>query len=187
MQPRIEYYLQQLVPLLTGGRYRDVHLVGWQEEEDLQLRVWDSVAEAYINKSALSAGAADQLSLALRLAFAIASLPRELRAAPGFLILDEPLSNFDRGRSQALVDIMTGETLGQHFEQILLVSQSSAFEPSMFPYHLSIDNGTISDSNLPVSPAAPTPDPALTHEDHHSNGTLVALPATPVPTGIIAS
>ena len=184
MQPRIEYYLQQLVPLLTGGRYRDVHLVGWQEEEDLQLRVWDSVAEAYINKSALSAGAADQLSLALRLAFAIASLPRELRAAPGFLILDEPLSNFDRGRSRALVDIVTGEMLGQHFEQILLVSQSSAFEPSMFPYHLSIDSGTISDSNLPVSPAAPTPDPALTREDHHSNGTLAALPATPVPTGI---
>jgi len=192
MQPRIEYYLQQLVPLLTGGRYHDVHLVGWQEEEGgLQLRVWDSVAEAYINKSALSAGAADQLSLALRLAFAIASLPRELRAAPGFLILDEPLSNFDRGRSQALVDIITGETLGQHFEQILLISQSSAFEPSMFPYHLSIDSGTISDSNLPVPPATPTPDAAPTEADHQDSPgrgkptPLQSLPTTPVPTEIV--
>lgn len=185
MQPRIEHYLQQLVPLLTSGRYHDVHLVGWQEESDaLQLRVWDSVAEAYINKSALSAGAADQLSLALRLAFAIASLPRELRAAPGFLILDEPLSNFDRKRTRALADIVTGETLGQHFEQILLISQSSAFEPSMFPYHLSVESGAVSDSNLPALPTTPELDAAPAADDHSSNGTMAALPTTPVPTEI---
>ena len=190
MQPRIEYYLQQLVPLLTGGRYHDVHLVGWREEEEgadaaLQLRVWDSVAEAYINKSALSSGAADQLSLALRLAFAIASLPRELRAAPGFLILDEPLSNFDRGRTQALVDIVTGETLGQHFEQILLISQSSAFEPSMFPYHLFIDSGKITDSNLPSVPILPESEPAPTSKNDHSRENKTTLPSTPLPAEIV--
>jgi DNA repair exonuclease SbcCD ATPase subunit len=193
MQPRIEYYLQQLVPLLTSGRYHDVHLVGWQEGQDeLQLRVWDSVAEAYINKSALSAGAADQLSLALRLAFAIASLPRELRSAPGFLVLDEPLNNFDRKRTRALADIVTGETLGQHFEQILLVSQSSAFEPSMFSYHLSIDGGDIAASNLPAPRAEPAAfDAAPVEDDDHQNAPepeqlapLQSLPTTPIPAEI---
>jgi DNA repair exonuclease SbcCD ATPase subunit len=193
MQPRIEYYLQQLVPLLTSGRYHDVHLVGWLEGEDeLQLRVWDSVAEAYINKAALSAGAADQLSLALRLAFAISSLPRELRAAPGFLILDEPLNNADRKRTRALAHIVTGESLGQHFEQILLVSQSSAFEPSTFSYHLSIDGGDITASNLPTPPAEPANSDAAPADDDDSstNGDkltpMQALPTTPVPEEIVA-
>jgi DNA repair exonuclease SbcCD ATPase subunit len=105
--------------------------------------------------SALSGGAADQLSLALRLAFAIATLPRELNSAPGFVLLDEPLSSFDRGRAQALVDVVTGELLGQHFEQIILVSHSSAFDPAMFPYHVYMDNGGVVESNLPLVPLIP--------------------------------
>lgn len=191
LQPRIEHYMQQLVPLLTGGRYRDVHLVGWLEEASeqgdamLRLRVWDSVAGAYVNKSALSAGAADQLSLALRLAFAIASLPRELRAAPGFLILDEPLNNSDRARTQALARMITGETLGQHFEQILLISQSSAFESSMFPYHIMLDGGSVVESTLPTLPIGPAASSAPeTESEHRSHADLAALPATPLPAEI---
>jgi DNA repair exonuclease SbcCD ATPase subunit len=105
--------------------------------------------------SALSGGAADLLSLALRLAFAIAILPRELNAAPGFVLLDEPLSSFDRGRAQSLVDVVTGELLSRHFEQIIIVSHSSAFEPAMFPYHVYMDNGIVVESNLPVVPSFP--------------------------------
>jgi len=97
------------------------------------------------------------LSLALRLAFAIAALPRELGAAPGFVVLDEPLSSFDRGRAQALVNVVTGDILGQHYEQVLFVSHSSAFDPTMFPYHIYMDNGLVIESNLPVVPAASAP------------------------------
>ena len=177
-----EYYLQHILPVLTAGRYHDVHLylsptqssqssetenVGTGAElgtllegqvthtvsdGPFQLRVWDSAASAYVPTSALSGSAADQLSLALRLAFAIATLPRELTVAPGFLILDEPLSYFDRTRTQALVDAITGPLLGQHFEQILLVSHSSALEADMFPYHLCLDGGAVVASNLPVLP-----------------------------------
>src|SRR2546421_1526919 len=146
---RTEYYLQHILPILTTGRYHEVRLY---VTGPFQLRVWDPTASAYISTSTLSASAADQLSLALRLAFAIATLPRDLAATPGFLILDEPLSYFDRARTQALVDVITGPTLSQHFEQILLVSNSSALDPAMFPYHLCLDGGLIVSSNLPVVP-----------------------------------
>ncbi len=155
MGPRTEYYMQQLLRLLTGGRYHDVHLTTESKPDApqsgaFQVSVWDTAAGEYVSRSALSAGAADQLSLALRLAFAIAALPRELSAAPGFVLLDEPLSSFDRGRAQALVDVITGELMSQHFEQIILISHSSAFDPAMFPYHVYMDNGLVVESNLPV-------------------------------------
>ncbi|GCE48025.1 chromosome segregation ATPase [Thermosporothrix hazakensis] len=153
--PRTEYYMQQLLPLLTGGRYHDVKLSTKEEAGvigggSFQVSVWEPAANEYLPKSRLSAGTADQLSLALRLAFAIAILPRELGAAPGFILLDEPLSSFDRGRSRALVDVVTGDILGQHFEQIILISHSNTFDPAMFPYHVYMDNGMIVESNFPT-------------------------------------
>lgn len=161
MLPRIEYYMQQFLPVLTVGRYHDVRLSTEQDEQassggPIQLSVWEPAASEYIPRSALSGGTADQISLTLRLAFAVASLPRELSAAPGFLLLDEPLTSTSRERIQALVDIMTGETLGQHFEQVLFISHNAAFDPTMFNHHLYIDNGLVAESNLPaVSSFAP--------------------------------
>ena len=158
--PRTEFYMQHILPLLTSGRYRDIQL--WTEPEEgvvgggpFQMRVWDSAAGEYVSKSALSGGAADQLSLALRLAFTVAALPKELGAAPGFILLDEPLTSFDRGRTQSLVDVVTGDTLGQHFEQVLFISHSAAFDPTMFPYHVYLEGGVVVESNLPIVPAAP--------------------------------
>ncbi len=158
--PHTEYYMQQILPLLTGGRYHDVHLVTDNDDDatnggTIQIQVWDSAAGEYVSKSALSGGAADQLSLALRLAFAIATLPGDLNIAPGFVLLDEPLSSFDRDRAQALVNVVTGDVLGQHFEQIILMSHSSAFDPAMFPYHLYMENSLIVESNLPIVPVLP--------------------------------
>ncbi len=187
MLPRTEYYMQRILPLLTSGRYHDVHLTNESEEGTLsggpfQLSVWDSAAGEYVSRTALSGGAADQLSLALRLAFAIAVLPRELNFAPGFILLDEPLSSFDRGRTQALVDVVTGDILSQHFEQILLISHSNAFDPTMFPYHVYMDNGLVVESNLPVVPNFPptstsdtSPQPVIT---------IVAPSATPEEIGV---
>ncbi|HEY6542578.1 MAG TPA: SMC family ATPase, partial [Ktedonobacteraceae bacterium] len=91
MLPRTEYYMQQLLPLLTRGRYHDARLSTEPEEQissggPLQVSLWEPAANEYIPLPALSGGVADQVSLALRLAFAIASLPRDLNAAPGFLL-----------------------------------------------------------------------------------------------------
>src|SRR6266571_2109926 len=160
MLPRTEYYMQQLLPLLTSGRYHDVRLRTDSEEGTasggpFQLRVWDSAANDYVSKSVLSGGTADQFSLVLRLAFAIAALPRELGAAPGFMLLDEPLSAFDSKRAQALVDVVTGELLGEHFEQVMFISHSGSFDPALFPYHLYLEGGMVVESNLPVAPPLP--------------------------------
>lgn len=154
MLTRTEYYILQLLPLLTRGRYHDVSLSTEPEEGvasggEFQLSVWEPAAAEYIPRSALSSGASDQISLALRLAFAIAALPSELNAAPGFFLLDEPLSLASHDRMQALVELVTGALLSQHFEQTFFISHSSAFNPTMFPYHIYIEDGLIIQSNLP--------------------------------------
>jgi DNA repair exonuclease SbcCD ATPase subunit len=160
MIPQTEHHMQQLLPLLTRGRYLDVSLSTEPEEGvtsggAFQLSVWEPAAAGYIPQSDLSGGTADQISLALRLAFAIASLPRELSAAPGFLLLDEPLSLASPDRMQALIDLVTDYLLSQHFEQTFFISHSSAIDPAMFSYHLYIDDGVVMESNLPPTSSQP--------------------------------
>jgi DNA repair exonuclease SbcCD ATPase subunit len=197
--PRTEYYMQQLLPLLTRGHYHDVRLStepgdGVAGGGAFQLSVWEPAAAEYISQSDLSGGAADQISLALRLAFAIAVLPREVSAAPGLLVLDEPLSLASDDRLQALVDLVTGTLLSQHFEQIFFVSHSSTFDPAMFPYHIYIDNGLVVENNLPTvsayaeQTAASTP--MLTGANGHANNDMQdgsqAVPLQPEPETIVA-
>ena len=155
MTPRIEYYMQQLLPVLTRGRYHDVTLTTEPEEDvasggAFQLNVWEQAAAEYIPQLALSGGTADQISLTLRLAFAIAALPRELNAAPGFILLDEPLSLASHDRMQALVDLITSHLISDHFEQAFFISHNSALDATMFTHHFYIDDGRVVESNLPV-------------------------------------
>ena len=198
--PRTEYYMQQILPLLTSGRYHDVRLTTTEEEDGTSsggpnlLRVWDTAAGDYLPKTALSGGAADQLSLALRLAFAISVLPRELTSAPGFLVLDEPLSSFDRERTKALVDVVTSESIVRHFEQVVVISHSSAFDPSMFPYHVYLENGVIAESNLPVVQVAQAPhhetiqeeqskEKPISNQDDNDKAVTLHIAAVSLPAG----
>ncbi len=194
MHTRIEYYMQHIVALLTDGRYHDVQLHTGREEGSasggpLQVRVWDTSAGQYVSASSLSSGVADLLSLALRLAFAIAALPRELQAAPGFLIIDEPLSYVDRQRAHMLADAITGELLSQHFEQILLVSQSDVFDPAMFAYHIYMDGGAIIESNVPDAPALQVMEPATGEQGDSTNMKAnqheAGLPEAPVAVPVV--
>jgi len=182
MLPRIEYYMQQLLPLLTRGRYHDVTLSTEPEEGAisggaLQLNVWEQAAAEYIPQPALSGGTADQISLTLRLAFAIAALPRELNAAPGFILLDEPLSLSSRDRMQALIDLVTSHQLSDHFEQAFFITHNNTFDQAMFKYHLYIDNGIVMESNLPAETAiqeqAQLSLPAFAATNGHSNNESV--------------
>ncbi|MBI3970220.1 MAG: AAA family ATPase [Chloroflexi bacterium] len=134
-----------LIPLLTAGRYRFAELT-----PDYRLQVWDERKHGYVEKSLFSGGTQDQFSLALRLGFALAALPRELGTSPGFLFLDEPLSSFDRDRSAALVDLLTHGQIATFFQQVLLISHSQAFDPARFTHHIVMEDGQVVSSTLPV-------------------------------------
>ncbi len=154
--PITERNMQPLLQQLTGGRYRDVRLTpedadGQPGEMDYRIRVWDPAAGRYVAKNLFSGGTRDQCSLALRLAFALATLPQELGVAPGFIFLDEPLSAFDSLRAQALVDLITTGIIAQQFNQVILISHQHAFDREAFHYHVRMDAGQIIESDLPDS------------------------------------
>jgi hypothetical protein len=54
---------------------------------------------------------------------------------------------------QALIDLVTGHLLSEHFEQTFFISHNNALDPAMFKYHLYIDNGIVMECNLPPIPA----------------------------------
>jgi exonuclease SbcC len=144
--------MRVLMPELTLGRYRDVRLSRDEESPqgpDLRIRMWDEAAGRYVGKSVLSGGAQDQSSLALRLAFALATRPKELGARPGFIFLDEPLSSFDGQRAQAFTRLLTVGMIGREFPQVFLISHRHAFNPSSFRYTVRLDGGVVAASNLP--------------------------------------
>ena len=141
--PTTEQNLRLLLPRLTDQRYHDATL-----SEDYRLEVWDAEAGRYVAKDIFSGGARDQFSLALRLAFALATLPQELGTTPGFIFLDEPLSAFDSPRTDALVDLLTTGQIARSFAQIFLISHSRTFDPALFPYYLRMQAGRVAETNL---------------------------------------
>jgi len=107
------------------------------------------MAGRYVAKNLFSGGTRDQCSLALRLAFALATLPQELGVAPGFIVLDEPLTAFDAERAQALVTLLTTGTIAEQFAQVIVISHGHAFDRSAFAYHVVMERGRVRSSTLP--------------------------------------
>ena len=138
--------MRQILPLLTEGRYQDAE---WNEQSNL-ISVYDMRAGSFQRKRVFSGGARDQISLSLRLAFALATLPGEHNVRPGWLFLDEPLSSFDHARTQALVDLLTQGLLRKQFAQIFLISHSHSFDPGRFDYRIRMDGGQVVESTLPA-------------------------------------
>jgi exonuclease SbcC len=152
--PNTVRHMQLLLPLLTAGRYRDAAIT-----DDYRIRVWDERAGRYVAKHLFSGGTRDQFSLALRLAFALATLPAERGARPGFLFLDEPLSAFDTPRARALVELLTTGYVAQHFAQVFVISHGGSFDRHAFTYTVRLVNGRVADSTLPTTPDAPADAP----------------------------
>jgi DNA repair exonuclease SbcCD ATPase subunit len=144
--PETEARMRAILPALTSGTRQDARLVRLNEDEtapDLHVEVWDQAAGRYVAKEQLSGGARDQASLALRLAFALATLPKDAGAAPGFLFLDEPLSAFDDERASGLVHALTHGELARAFPQIFLIAHSRSFDPGAFDCHVRLEEGRV--------------------------------------------
>ncbi|MDP9380456.1 MAG: AAA family ATPase [Chloroflexota bacterium] len=145
--PETERNMKLILPMLTAGRYHDARVTN-----EYRVDLWDEEAGRYVGKNVYSGGTKDQISLALRLAFAIASLPQELGSSPGFLFMDEPLSSFDEERTTALIELITRGELAAVFPQICIISHSRSFDPSLFPYVIRMQGGRVSYSNLDGRP-----------------------------------
>ena len=149
--PETEARMRSILPALTSGQRQDARLVRLNEDEaapDLRVEVWDQAAGRYVAKEQFSGGARDQVSLALRLAFALATLPKDSGAAPGFLFLDEPLSAFDEERASGLVSALTHGELARAFPQVFLIAHSRAFDPSAFDCHVRMEEGHVAATSL---------------------------------------
>jgi hypothetical protein len=148
VMPSTIEHMRRLLPALTDGRYFDADLT-----EDHRIKVLDERAGDWKQKNIFSGGTKDQFSLALRLAFALATLPEERGSAPSFLFLDEPLGAFDDNRARALVDLLTTGEVADSFDQIFLISHVRV-EEALFDYQITLVDGRVVDSNLPAAQRA---------------------------------
>ena len=143
IMPATMEQMRALLPVLTMERYFDAELT-----DDYHIRVWDERAGDWKQKNIFSGGTKDQFSLALRLAFALATLPEERGSAPSFIFLDEPLSSFDKERARALLHLLTEGEIARSFDQIFLTTHVPV-DTSLFNYHIVMDEGRIVEHDLP--------------------------------------
>ncbi len=142
-------YMRRILPALTRDRYHDAQL----DPESYKIQVWDERATnggAFKEKNIFSGGTKDQFSLALRLAFALATLPQERGTAPSFIFLDEPLGSFDDERADALIYLLTEGEIAQAFNQIFLISHVRVDE-RLFTHRVMLENGRVAATDLPTA------------------------------------
>ena len=140
-------YMRRILPTLTRDRYHDAQL----DPETYKIQVWDERAGdggSFKEKNIFSGGTKDQFSLALRLAFALATLPQERGTAPSFIFLDEPLGSFDDERADALIYLLTEGEIARAFDQIFLISHVHVNE-RLFTHRVVLENGRVAETDLP--------------------------------------
>ncbi len=143
-------YMRRILPTLTLDRYHDAQL----DNESYKIQVWDERAGGvFKEKNIFSGGTKDQFSLALRLAFALATLPQERGTAPSFIFLDEPLGSFDQERAEALIYLLTEGEIARAFDQVFLISHVHVDE-RLFSHRVVLENGRVAFTDLPSERAA---------------------------------
>jgi exonuclease SbcC len=137
IKQNVEKNMIQFLPTLTDNRYNRVQI----DDERYVIEVWNREAKTWKGKGVFSGATQDQFSLALRLAFAISTIPSSKGARPGFIFLDEPLSGFDTQRRAGFM-LLLREELSKHFPQIIVISHIEALRED-FQHHLTLDSGKI--------------------------------------------
>ena len=137
VKQNVEKHMMQFLPALTDNRYSMARI----DEERYVIQVYDREAKHWRGKGVFSGATQDQFSLALRLAFAISTIPSTRGARPGFIFLDEPLSGFDAQRRNGFMTLLRDE-LSRYFDQIIVVSHIEALSDE-FPYHWHLDSGQL--------------------------------------------
>jgi exonuclease SbcC len=137
VKKRIESHMAQFLPTLTDQRYNMARI----DEKDYRIEIYDREAKRWRGKGVFSGATQDQFSLALRLAFALSTIPSTRGARPGFIFLDEPLSGFDTQRRQGFMHLLQ-EELPKYFDQIIVISHLEQLRDE-FPHHIQLEAGQI--------------------------------------------
>ena len=137
VKQNVEKNMMQFLPTLTDNRYNLARI----DETNYRIEIYDREAKTWRIKGVFSGATQDQFSLALRLAFAISTIPSSRGARPGFIFLDEPLSGFDSQRRNGFMQLLK-EDLSRHFDQIIVISHIEALVED-FPNNLNFDSGKI--------------------------------------------
>jgi exonuclease SbcC len=137
VKQNVEKHMMQFLPALTDNRYSMARI----DEERYVIEVYDRQAKHWRGKGVFSGATQDQFSLALRLAFAISTIPSTRGARPGFIFLDEPLSGFDAQRRTGFMTLLR-EKLCRYFDQIIVISHIEALSGE-FPHHWHLDSGQL--------------------------------------------
>ncbi|GAG82999.1 unnamed protein product, partial [marine sediment metagenome] len=133
----IETHMMRFLPSLTAQRYNMAQI----DEKDYRIKVYDREACRWRGKGVFSGATQDQISLALRLAFALSTIPSSRGARPGFIFLDEPLSGFDSQRRDGLLNLLRGE-LFKYFNQIIVISHLEELK-NEFPKQIKLEAGEV--------------------------------------------
>jgi len=134
--PRTEENLTKILPILTADRYKDAHIT-----TDYQITVFDSQKGDYVERNLFSGGTNDQIALAIRLSFAMVTMPQnELNES--FIFLDEPLGFFDDDRKNALIDFLTHGSIADQFDQRIVISNFLDIK-KYFDFVIELENGLI--------------------------------------------
>jgi exonuclease SbcC len=137
VKQNVEKNMMQFLPTLTDNRYNMARI----DETNYRIEVYDRSAKQWRGKGVFSGATQDQFSLALRLAFAISTIPSSRGARPGFIFLDEPLSGFDTQRRIGFMQLLR-EDLSRHFDQIIVISHIEALVDE-FENSLTLESGKI--------------------------------------------
>lgn len=111
--PTLARYLKEVLPRFTSGRYRDVKM-----GNDLSLQIFTGDKGDFLERSELSGGTQESVSLALRLATSQAFIAARTRQ-PQFVFLDEPFRMMDEGR--ALECLRALGSLSLDIQQIFVI------------------------------------------------------------------
>lgn len=133
----VEAHMAQFLPTLTENRYNLARI----DDEEYQIEAYDREARMWRRKGVFSGGTQDQFSLALRLAFALSTIPETRGARPGFIFLDEPLSSFDSQRREGFMNLLKNE-LSRSFPQIIVISHIEQLQEE-FPNLVQLDSGRV--------------------------------------------
>jgi exonuclease SbcC len=130
--PQARYEINQMLPIITGGRYSDFEI-----SEDLKFKVYTEQTGGYKERELFSGGTQDQFLIALRLAFTKSILDSRIKADEYTLFMDETISSSDEARKTGIFELL--DKVRSTFKQIFIIAHEDISD--VVDHHLILESG----------------------------------------------